>query len=70
MSIIHPMLNKTLVSTDWPVYPNPWPDTDSVSGYAFRYVLYNKAYQIDVLGNLSFDTKTNEHSVIAMRVFE
>ena len=65
------MLNKTLVSTDWDVYPDPRPDTGKVdNGYAFRYVLYNKAYQMDVLGNLSFDTKTEAHSVIAMRVFE
>lgn len=69
--IIHPMLNKTLVSTNLDVYPNPWPDTEKVdNGYAFSYVLYNKAYQMDVLGNLSFDTKTEAHSVIAMRVFE
>ncbi len=69
--IFHPMLNKTLVWTQYTVYASPDSSSDhSNGGYAFRYVLYNKAYQMDVLGNLSFDTKTNEHSVIAMRVFE
>lgn len=70
--IIHPMLNKTLTWVNETVYPKPVenPTGESTSGYAFCYVLYNKAYQIDALGNLSFDAKTAGHSVVAMRVFD
>ena len=68
--IIHPMLDKTLIWVNETVYSQPDSSSDhEVGGYAYRYIIYNKAYQIDVLGNLEFDAKTKEHSVIAMRVF-
>lgn len=72
--IIHPMLNKTLkdigtyyLYTD---LSSADPSGKQLGGFGYVYVLYDKAYQIDALGNLSFDTKTESHSVIAMRVFE
>ena len=69
--IIHPMLNKTLIWKNSVIYTDVYDSSKKVdSGYAYRYVLYNKAYQIDVLGNLSFDAKTAQHSVVAMRVFD
>ncbi len=69
--IFHPMLNKTLRWTSLTVYENADSGSHNTQGgYAYRYVLYNKAYQIDVLGNLSFDAKTAQHSVVAMRVFD
>lgn len=72
--IIHPMLNKTLKYIEQPdgIYLELKEDRPKTAdkGYAYVYVLYNKAYQIDALGNLSFDTKTESHSVITMRVFE